>query len=391
MTKNLYLISFYFAPLGRADGVNRSYLSRYLGDRDWNIRVICADQPHGLFRNYQTDPSLLEVLGPRVERHGVPYQSGARNELAFLAGLKVDPFTRWVPDAVSAGRGIIDGPGIIYAVVPPVSNALVAWQLAKETGLPLVLDFRDNEFRLPPECVRDSALIVASTQRSLDDMRVHYQLDTVGRHDTVYYNGFPDIEPPQENPTADRAQLRMIYAGLLNWEQDPALLARASRSLVRRRADLRSRLRIDYFGPNNYYTKLALRAHRQDGVHFSGYIPFAKVREELSKASMGVTTLVAASKSYCIPSKVFQYLAAGLPLFAVTPPGALSTLIASTGIGVCVPPSPKSGVVDLLEDLLDNPEQLASLRENVRQQRSQFSLRQQISILDEALTKVQNA
>jgi len=390
VSKTLYLISFYFAPLGRADGVNRAFLTRYLADLGWNIKVICADNPHGLLRNYQKDPSLLDVLGPRVQRFGVPYHAGIRNELACLAHLKPDPFSHWIPAAVTEALRQIDAPGVVYAVVPPVSNALVAWQIAKQNKLPLVLDFRDNEFRLPRQCVEDAALITASTQHSLDDMRKRYGRQRDKHSDMVYFNGYPDLEtyPTHPSVATPADPLRLIYAGLLNWEQHPAMIAHSVSDLRKRRPDLGGRLKLDYYGPRNYYTKLVMRNDQVEGTRFNGYLPFAQVRQELATSSMGISTLVAASKTYCIPSKVFQYLAAGLPILAVTPPGALSDFVERTGTGIHVLPRPRSAIADTLERLLDQPELLQTMRYRVQAQREQFSLRNQIVGLDSALQEL---
>jgi glycosyltransferase involved in cell wall biosynthesis len=389
VSKTLYLISFYFAPLGRADGVNRAFLTRYLADLGWNVKVICADNPHGLLRNYQIDPSLLDVLGPKVQRFGVPYHAGIRNELACLAHLKPDPFSHWIPAATAEALRQIDAPGVVYAVVPPVSNALVAWQVAKQRNLPLILDFRDNEFRLPRSCVADAAMIAASTQHSLDDMQAHYGRHSNKRRDMVYFNGYPDLEASLTlATTAPKNPLRLIYAGLLNWEQHPAMFSQAANVVRRRRPDLDGRLQLDYYGPHNYYTKLVMRKNRNDSTRFNGYLPFAQVRKELATSSMGISTLVAASKTYCIPSKVFQYIAAGLPIFAVTPPGALSDFVERTGTGIHILPRPRGVIADALEHLLDQPELLQTMRYRVLAQREQFSLRSQVIRLDSSLQEL---
>lgn len=389
MTKTLYLIAFYFAPLGRADGVNRAYLSRYLADKGWNIKVICAEKPYGLLRNYQTDPSLLEVLGPRVKRYGVPYRAGIRNELTYIAGLKPDPFTHWIPDALAEARKQIDGPGLIMAITPPVTNALIAWQLSKETGLPFVLDFRDDEFDLPFDCVQSSSVITASTDYSLNTMKTHYRLNDSGRHDFVYYNGYPDIEDdPKELVGAELDQTRLIYGGLLHWKHDPAIVARAARRVLKRRPELAKKLKIDYYGPKNYYTRMALSASPASVGQLKGYVSFREMRKEMSRSTLGISSLIVPSQAYCIPSKVFQYLSAGLPILAVTPPGALSALINQYDLGICVPPKPRSALEQALENILDSPEQLAHLRKQVADKRGEFSLRNQVEKLDATITGI---
>jgi len=103
---------------------------------------------------------------------------------------------------------------------------------------------------------------------------------------------------------------------------------------------------------------------------------------------MGISTLVAASKTYCIPSKVFQYLAAGLPIFAVTPPGALSDFVERTGTGIHILPKPRNAIADALELLLDQPEMLQTMHYRVLAEREQFSLRSQVVRLDSSLQEL---
>ena len=83
--KKLYLISYYFAPLGRADGVNRTYLVKYLAEAGWDIDVISCANPHGFIRSFQKDPSLLDVIPPQVKLH--PIESNYWGPLGGIAEL----------------------------------------------------------------------------------------------------------------------------------------------------------------------------------------------------------------------------------------------------------------------------------------------------------------
>lgn len=383
MRRRLTLVSFYFAPLGRADGVNRAYLSRYLADLGWDIDVVCADNPRGLLRNYQQDTSLLDVLGPRVTRHAVPYRfCGGVPELLHLARLRPDPFSHWVPAAVHRAVEVADG--ILYAVVPPVSNAAVAVEVARRRGLPLVLDFRDNVWNLPPDWVRGASAVLASTDWSLRDMRRHYGLGE-SMAGLTYLNGFPD-EPAAATENTVREGL--IYAGLMNWEQHPFLVAPLLTEARRRAPQLASQLTADFYGPPNYYTRWAWRGGIREVARLRGYVPFDEIRRRFQASQFGLAALVSPSKHYCVPSKVFQYIAAGLPIIAISNEGALAALVREHDIGLHAVPAQPEVLVSALLELLQEPSRLAALRMRVKAAGEAFSLRRQVAVLSELLDRI---
>lgn len=385
MRRKITFISFYFAPLGRADGVNRSYLARYLADLGWDINVVCAENPRGLFRNYQQDASLLEVLGPRVERHPVAYSfRGGVPELMHIAGLSADPFTHWVKEAIDRATDVAEG--IVYAVVPPVSNAAVAVAVARKRGLPLVLDFRDNVSGLSRDWVMDAAAIMASTDWSRQEMLAFYGV-APATPSLTYFNGFPDVA---EAAIAHAATPRsgIIYAGLMNWEQHPFVVANLIDAAQRVAPALAPQLHADFYGPSNYYTRLAWRGQIRKVATLHGYLSFSEIRQRLQSAQFGLATLAVDSKNYCIPSKVFQYIAAGLPIIASSKQGALKDLVEGSGIGLHAPPSRIHTLAPKLVELLADPAKLGAMHARVGAARNRFSLRSQAAIVSSLLERV---
>jgi len=385
MTRKITLISFYFAPLGRADGVNRSYLARYLADLGWDINVVCAENPRGLFRNYQQDASLLEVLGPRVERHPVAYSfRGGVPELMHIARLSADPFAHWVKDAISRATDVAEG--IVYAVVPPVSNAAVAVAVARKRGLPLVLDFRDNVPDLSRDWVVDAAAIMASTDWSLQEMLALYGV-APATPSLTYFNGFPDLAETAPAHT-ETPRSGIIYAGLMNWEQHPFVVADLIDAARRATPAVAPQLHADFYGPSNYYTRLAWRGRIRKVATLHGYVPFSEIRQRLQSAQFGLTTLAIDSKSYCIPSKVFQYIAAGLPIIASSKQGALKELVEGSEIGLHAPPSRIQTLAPKLVELLADPTKMGAMRARVAAARNRFSLRSQAAMVSNLLERV---
>jgi glycosyltransferase involved in cell wall biosynthesis len=210
------------------------------------------------------------------------------------------------------------------------------------------------------------------------------------KNTTFYYNGFPDdaCREPNGESERDASKLRVIYAGLLNWEQHPLLLGRALRAVRRRDPGLADRMSFDFYGPRNYYTHAAFALRRDPAITFHDYLPFSEVRSRMRQASMGYTSLISAAKSYCIPSKVFQYLSAGLPLLAISSEGALARFVRRHGFGIHHLPNDTLGIAATLENLAREPHLLCAYRERVELARNAFSLRNQAAKLSEFLEKL---
>ena len=383
MPRTLYLVSFYFAPLGRADGINRTHLARMLADLGWTVKVVCADNPRGVIRNYQLDPSLLALLGDGVERHATPYASWSGvAEFAALAGLAPDPFFTWREGAIRKGMELISGDGVIMAIVPPVTNAVVAAELARRTGLPLVLDFRDNVGNIPDSVARAVSAFCASTPRSLQEMDHRYGFGASGREGLTYFNGYPDSiasMPSQAEAGADRPPGQFLYAGLLDWRQHPAIAAQAANI-----SDIPGRpVSMAFYGPRNYYTKLLLPRALGHAATFHGYIAYADVISRMRAMTAGVSTLYRAADAYCLPSKVFQYIAAGRPVLAAAPDGALRDFVLDNGFGLVSGPRDATGMARHMRRLADDAVLREELRVSVIEGRGRFSMRQQAALLSD--------
>jgi len=384
MPRTLYLVSFYFAPLGRADGINRTHLARMLADLGWKVEVICADNPRGVIRNYQHDPSLLALLGNGVERHATPYAAWSGiAEFSSLAGLAPDPFFTWRADAIRKGMELITGDGVIMAIVPPVSNAVVAAELARRTGLPLVLDFRDNVANIPDAVASTVSAFCASTPHSLREMDHRYGFGASGREGLAYFNGYPDgiASMPPTDDASDQPPGRYLYAGLLDWRQHPAIAAQAANL-----SDAPGRpISMAFYGPRNYYTKLLLPRALGHAATFHGYIAYGDAISRMRAMTAGVSTLYRAADAYCLPSKVFQYIATGRPVLAAAPDGALRDFVLDNGFGLVSGPRDAAGMARDMRRLADDAVLREELRASVVEGRDRFSMRRQASLLSDFL------
>ena len=106
-------------------------LVKYLPEFGWESLVICLQEKN--FDDSQTHPSE----GSTVVRVKTPIPSWFSYQLAAWV---------WSERILRRARVLIRDlrPDLIYATGPPFPHAMSALKLAREAGLPLVVDFRDS-------------------------------------------------------------------------------------------------------------------------------------------------------------------------------------------------------------------------------------------------------
>src|SRR3989344_6883692 len=262
----IYLVSYYFAPLGRADGVNRGYLVKHLVEHGWDLEVITGNVYKSLILNFQTDPSLLELIPKSVKIHRFDSSKGwLKHDLKNLAKSKNNHRQAWLEQVNKKFQP--SEKGIVMAVVPPVDNALAAYDLAEKYNCPLALYYPDTVLDVPPAIVERAALIIVVTPEIKSAMLSHYGKKNI----IVIPHGYGEEVQLSPNKTYSDV-LRMVYAGSLNFIIKPEIIGQAFKKLRRSRPDLASQLKIDFYGPSGYYAKWLLRPSLNQPLSFKRYL-----------------------------------------------------------------------------------------------------------------------
>lgn len=384
-TKKLVMASYFFAPMGRADGVLRTFLCRYLSELGWGIEVITCRNRQTLLQSLTADPSLLKHLegtGVRIrELWTIPW--GGAGELLHAAKVLPCPFVNWAWTTSQSAGALMDGPAVVYAILPPWSNAVVAGALEQAApGSRLVLDFRDNCYDLPRDVVARAALCVFSSERSQQEMCDLYRIER--SRCFVMYGGYPDLAPVEVAPRApgdDR--VRIVFTGSLTRIQDPFLLERALKRCEALRPGSAARFDVKFYGPRNYYVRLLEKTltHSQ----FMGYVPYAEAARAVAGADLAFTSIAGEAHRFMIPSKLFHYVQQGRPLLATGPKGALQELMEGEGLGLYSGAGDAEALARNLLRLLDEPGLLQGFHANVARVAPRFHMRHQAERLSEKL------
>jgi glycosyltransferase involved in cell wall biosynthesis len=157
----------------------------------------------------------------------------------------------------------------------------------------------------------------------------------------------------------------VAFVGTLRPWHDPAILVRAL-GLLRARGDA-PRLLIVGDGPER--ERLATLAH-QEGLSpmltFVGSVPHDEVPAYLAAADVAVATYHPDTGRYFSPLKLFEYLAAGLPVVAAEL-GEIPHCIRGGETGLLYPPGDAEALADALATLIADRERGVALGRNGRE------------------------
>jgi hypothetical protein len=223
---------------------------------------------------------------------------------------------------------------ILLVSVPPFSLALAA-ALTLPRRTRLVVDYRDpwNARLRPPLLARAlrplerHALLRAAAITFAGDAvlgqltvtglaarpeRVHAVANGIDPHDLSDIRPDPPVEPSDHRP------LDLVFAGQWYGRHGPGILSDGLAAVGPEVA----RLEVLGYLPGSVRDAM-LRALPAGSVRFSAPQPRPRLYERLRRADAAIITLEPATAvESCLPAKVYDCLAVGIPVLAICPPGA---------------------------------------------------------------------
>ena len=289
-------------------------------------------------------PGMRAVAKP--SSNSVTTTPAGNTDLLYMLSRTPDIDAGWYAHALARGLGMIacERPDVLYATGGPWTTFLVARDLARLTRLPLVLDYRDpwtanpsvwragNSFeklalRLEKTVVRRANWIIANTD-VLRETLITTHGEWVGKRTVVIHNSFDaaDYETPEP---ARESVFTLSYAGALYDAHSPEPILRAVAALIERRPTLRGRFRVRLVGAGAPRVASQVRAlGLEDVILVQEPVSHAEaVRLQRAAHALLLLLTVPSDHSTFVPSKLFEYVAARRPIFAVTRGGALDRLL----------------------------------------------------------------
>jgi glycosyltransferase involved in cell wall biosynthesis len=241
-----------------------------------------------------------------------------------------DTYVGWILPALRAGKHLLAGQRVdaVFSSYPRGSAHLVAAELARAGGLPWLADYRDpwttgSERRfaspahkrahaaLEEHALRHAAQVTAVNAAILADLQRAYPF--LQARGEVISNGFDPDEP------ADRVDLGdgfwFVHTGRLY--QRMGEVSRFLQAL----AALPDDVRVLFLGVEG--TQVRAEAERLGIGHRVRVEPFGAHAYALGcQRAADALLLITLAETESLTGKVFEYLASGKPVFAITPAGS---------------------------------------------------------------------
>lgn len=380
------MLSYHFPPLGGSGSMRVLRLSRYLPESGWKPVIVSVA---GGGREPR-DPGLLQQVPPEVEVHRVrclepddfsdswahPPQKVVRNlfkTLDFL--LFPDDRALWVGPAVRRAVRLARSlqARAIWATGPPFSTLVAGLKVHQQTGLPLVLDFRDDwtgfnsrfrtrrptrqarEEALERRCLEAASAVVSVTPGIVEALCQRRPPGLAPERFHLLPNGFDPAHFEKPLPAQDSSGLfRIVHAGSLYSSRSPEPFLKGLGLWLEEAApEVRGRVRALFMGRVEPSLEPLFQAPGLQGV--LERIPFVPHSEALARVRGADLLLLVVDQveraDQIFTGKVFEYLGAGRPILALVPPGSpLAEVLASSGVGLLAPPEDPEGIARALAE-----------------------------------------
>jgi glycosyltransferase involved in cell wall biosynthesis len=347
-------VSYYFPPAGGVAATRVGKLAKYLGRSGWAVRALTAPTRGRVDSSLAADVSEVKVVEVR-ESHALPSLHGAAWTAALLPILRREARRSDVVLVSGAPFLPLLGASVACGRTPYVADLRDLWAAEPRFGRATRGGARrlvvQRAERLAEAFSLRRAASVLTVAPELAEMlaRDHPRL---ARQVTVVPHGFDpdDFSQPLQNG-AGRTQPVLLHAGtMMADERTPALIVETARRVRSAGVPLSVHL-LGNFDPR--LNQLV------DGPIAAGWLTLeAAVDHRLAVSRARAADLLwlePGPYDFAITGKVYEYLAANVPLIvAARPTNAAARLVAQTGGGIIAGEHPADCANAVLSALAGN-------------------------------------
>lgn len=420
-TPRVLLIAYHFPPCGFSSGMQRTLcFSRDLREHNWaplvltaHLRAYAATKT-GQLRQVPEDVPVRAAFALDTKRHlGI----GGR----YLGWMALpDPWVSWLPGAIVAGIQMIRKyrPAVLWSTYPIATAHLIGLYLHRITGVPWVTDFRDPMTEEDPQTgehfPEDKRLW--SVRRWIEKQSIHHctraifvtpgsleihrrRYPSFSDRMAVIGNGYDEenfsaAEHLVRTPQAKSSQLLLLHSGVLypGPDRDPTAFF-AALAALKETGKISSdalQVRLRATGYDGYYRQLILKYRLADIVSLEQAAPYQDALAEMLTAD-GLLVFQGRTSNPAIPAKLYEYLRARRPIFAlVDSRGDTAAVLSRARTGIQVPldnaETIQRGLVQFLSELRQGTSSLPSEQAIVEHSRK-LKAKQLASLLSEVATE----
>ena len=397
--KRVLVITYYWPPTG-GSGVQRWVkFAKYLPDEGWQPVIYTPENPEQLavdhtleaeipegteiIKTHITEPyelykKFLKGSGHKKEAVEVNPVNAQNKTFAQKAAMWVrgnlfrpDPRCLWIRPSVKFLKKYLEEHpvDIIVSTGPPQSMHLIGRELARETGLPWIADFRDPwtkifyfkhlsmtaaterwHSRMEQKVLDEATAVVAVSplvQKEFKEMtKTPVELITNG-FDECDFAGLSEV-CAAGGPEAD---FTVTHTGLFAADGNPIALWETLSELCTKDILFRKALKIKLIGKaDDQITDAIKNAGLGDNLVNMGYQPHNVAVEEQRKASVLILPLRKEPEYKAVlPGKLFEYMASQRPILGIgQPDGAMAMIMDQTKTGTVLDWEDKAHLQDFI-------------------------------------------
>ncbi len=368
-------LTYHYPPFGGVAVQRVLRFTRYLHEQSFECHVVCAQPVRAA--SVPLDPQLVSEIPEHVKVYRLkpfepecfinswdhPLDKIGRNLFKlFAATLIPDDQAYWIDQAAGAtvrlAREI--GADVLFATGPPFSTLLAGQRAAEVSGLPLVVDFRDdwtllrrNLKSLPParqareeqlerKVLNQAAAVLTVTPPLAEEMRAR---SPYPERVHMLPNGFdPEHFPAVKDGPGDGV---LFYGGSLYAKREPEGFFQAWEAYRRGGGALR----FELAGPVSDDCRHYFLPERPD-CRWLGFLPHREYRRRLLTASINLAWIDPYLSIQSYTGKLLEYLGAGRPVLMLGhPQSAAAELLQRSGLGLTVPVNDVEAIVAGLEKI----------------------------------------
>ncbi|MDR9417426.1 glycosyltransferase [Gracilimonas sp.] len=362
--KNVLFIVYYFPPMG-GSGVQRPLkFVKYLREFGWNPIVLCPEP--GAYHTF--DESLNEELQNlnidvfRVEADTPFHKISQRKKdvnipeplgqvLRWISNFIYLPDNKkkWIGPGFKKALEIIDSKKIdlIFSTAPPYSNLMLAKRIKDKTGIPVVMDLRDDWvgshlLRYPTRWHRKKmeALEIETLSKADELLTVNEHIaDSINsrvlKKPKVIGHGYDpqDFEDANAIAPSSPNKISFLYSGVFYPDSTPKVFLQAMAKLFQKKPHLRGRIELQFQGGlNATHWKTINKLNLTSLIVDYGYVDHKTATKNLLKANI-LWLNIGQKKNPEIISlgKTSEYFATKKPILGLVPEGSAKELLLNYG------------------------------------------------------------
>jgi glycosyltransferase involved in cell wall biosynthesis len=380
--KKVLFLAYLFPPIANSGTQRPLKFAKYLAEYGWEPTVITAAH----FDGQPTDPGLVADLPENVRVVRVPMLNEQISDtLTWLAGggrfgrrigdavrwrmqhrrRTPDLYAWWKPTVIREVMKLVETTRFdaIYATGFPWTSLLIGAELSRSTGIPLVADFRDlwageNLFRSerPPHdqelalerSVVESATAIVSASASIGRHLAAAHPSVSEEKFVTIHNGFDaaDFAEAPQRPAVKR--FRIVFTGVWKEGYNPSELYDTIDWIRRSHPALLDDVQVIAAG---FKPGEARRRGLTAYIDERGVVSHDEALALMRSANILYLSHVDPERQWVVPGKLYEYLASGSPVLALThPEKETARIIGTVGGGIALSPEDPGTLFEALED-----------------------------------------